>query len=58
MKTLNAFAEFIDFPSEEKMKFIKTVVEMGKDDSFSVELEGFKKQLSSLSVTEVDGFDT
>merc|ERR1719234_33023 len=53
LKTLNAFAEFIDFPSEEKMKFIKTVVEMGKDDSFSVELEGFKKQLSSLSVTEL-----
>ena len=40
------------------MKFIKTVVEIGKDDSFSVELEGFKKQLSSLSVTEVEAFDT
>jgi len=53
LKTLNVFAEFIDFPSDEKMKFIKTVVEAGKDDRFSVELEGFKKQLSSLSVTEL-----
>ena len=57
MKTLNVFAEFIDFPSDEKMKFIKTVIETGKDDRFFVELEGFKKQLSSLSVTEVDAFD-
>ena len=39
------------------MKFIKTVIETGKDDRFFVELEGFKKQLSSLSVTEVDAFD-
>ena len=40
------------------MKFIKTVIETGKDDRFFVELEGFKKQLSSLAVTEVDAFDT
>ena len=59
MKALNVFLEFVDLPVDKKMEYVKTVVDVGgQDDKFSVELEGFKKQLSSLPVAEVDGFDS
>ena len=37
-----------------KVEYIETVFKYGNDETIS--LEGFKTQLSSLSVTEVDGF--
>ena len=47
------------------MEYIKKVIEAGtgigwqpqeQDDKLSMELDDFKKQLSLLSVAEVDGF--
>ena len=56
LKTLNVFLDLVDIPSNKKMEYVKTVVET-QDDKFSVNFEGFKKQLSSLPVAEVDAFD-
>ena len=55
MKTLNVFAELNKIPSDKKVEYIRTVLKRGDDETIS--LEGFKKQLSSLSVTEVGNFD-
>ena len=54
LKTLNVFAELNKIPSDMKVEYIETVFKYGDDKTIS--LEGFKTQLSSLSVTEVDGF--
>ena len=62
---MNVFLEFVDLPPDKKMEYVKKVIEAGtgigwqpqeQDDKLSMELDDFKKQLSSLSVTEVDGF--
>ena len=66
METLNVFLEFVDLPADKKMEYIKKVIEAGtgigwqpqeQDDKLFIDLDCFKKQLSSLSVTEVDAFD-
>ena len=65
METLNVFLEFVDLPADKKMEYVKKVIEAGtgigwqpqeQDDKLSMELDDFKKQLSLLSVAEVDGF--
>jgi len=51
LKTLNVFAELNKIPSDMKVEYIETVFKYGDDETIS--LEGFKTQLSSLSVTEL-----
>ena len=44
LKTLNVFLELVDIPSDKKMEYVKTVVDVGgQDDKFSVELGGFQE---------------
>ena len=41
------------------MEYIRSVFEdLKRDEEETISLEEFKKQLSSLSITEVAGFDT
>ena len=56
LKTLNVFAELNKIPSDKKGEYIKTVVRIAQNENISLEVEGFKKTLSSLSVREVGGF--
>merc|ERR1712130_414870 len=63
LKTLNVFLEFVDLPADKKMEYIQKVMEaviqlgwqpQEQDDKLFIDLDCFKKQLSSLSVTEVE----
>ena len=63
---LNIFLEFVDLPADKKLEYIKTVIVAGttglewqpEEQDTDKFFEGFKKQLSSLSLTEVDGFES
>ena len=38
------------------MEYVKSVVKVGCDDILSFDIQGFKKQISSMSVEEVNDY--
>jgi len=52
LKILNLFAEATDMKMENKLKYMKLVVQQGWKEWIS--FEGFKKQLSTMSAAELD----
>ena len=43
-------------PSDKMMEYVKSVVKVGCDDILSFDIQGFKKQISSMSVEEVNDY--
>ena len=56
LPVLNIFAELDKIPSDKMMEYVKSVVKVGCDDILSFDIQGFKKQISSMSVEEVNDY--
>ena len=56
LPVLNIFAELDKIPSDKMMEYVKSVVKVRCDDIWSFDIQGFKKQISSMSVEEVNDY--